>query len=71
MALKKEYVRDGKRRILGSITSGFGDTTSIVRDENSAFLGRTNERFRLTRDARGGLVSVNTSDPGLLFPRKA
>jgi hypothetical protein len=68
--LKKIYVRDGSRRIIGSVTTGFDDTTSVVRDERNQIAGRTNERFSTTRDAHGKLVSTNTSDPGLLIGRK-
>jgi len=31
MSLKKDYVRDGKRSIIGSVTTGFDDTTAVVR----------------------------------------
>jgi len=68
--LKKEYVRDGNRRIIGSVTEGFDDTTAVVRDENNQIAGRTSERFHTTRDKDGGLVSTNSPDPGLLFGRK-
>ena len=67
MSLKKEYVRDGNRQIIGSVTSGFSDESSVVRDEHEQILGRTSDRFHTTRDANGGLVSSNTSDPGLLI----
>ncbi len=70
MSLKKEYVRDGNRRIIGSVTSGFDDTSSVVRDEHTRIAGRTNERFETTRDAHGNLVSTNSPDPGLLIGRK-
>ncbi len=33
MSLTKRYLRDGKNRIIGSITSGYSDTSSVVRDE--------------------------------------
>lgn len=70
MALSKEYVRDGKRRIIGSITSGFsGGTSDVVRDAHNKINGRTSDLFRTTRDGRGNLVSTNTSDPGLLIRR--
>ena len=68
--LKKEYVRDGKRRIIGSVTTGFSDTSSVVRDEKGQIVGRTNERFHTTRDGHGNLVSINSPDPGLLIGRK-
>jgi hypothetical protein len=36
MSLSKEYIRDGKRRIIGSITAGYtGGTSTIVRDEHN------------------------------------
>jgi YD repeat-containing protein len=67
MSLKKTYVRDGKNKIIGSITSGFSDSSSVVRDEHGCITGRTSERFHTTRDASGRLVSINTADPGLLI----
>ena len=70
MSLKKDYVRDGKRRIIGSVTSGFSDTSSVVRDEKNQITGRTSEKFRTTRDGHGNLVSINSPDPGLLIGRK-
>jgi len=68
--LKKDYVRDGNRKIIGSVTSGFDDTTAVVRDERNQITGRTNDRFATTRDSQGELVSINSSDPGLLIGRK-
>ena len=71
MSLRKEYVRDGNRKIIGSITSGFsGGTSDVVRDASNQITGRTSERFKTTRDAHGNLVSTNSSDPGLLIRRK-
>ena len=70
MSLTKSYVRDGNRRIIASITSGFSDETEIVRDENNHIAGKVNHRFDNTRDAHGNLVSVDTADPGLLIKRK-
>ncbi len=68
--LKKEYVRDGKNRVIGSVTSGFSDESAVIRDDQNQFAGRTSDRFDTTRDAHGNLVSLNTSDPGLLINRK-
>jgi YD repeat-containing protein len=70
MSLEKKYVRDGKRRIIGSVTSGFSDTSAVVRDEKNQIAGRTSEKFRTTRDGHGNLVSINSPDPGLLIGRK-
>jgi len=67
--LKKDYVRDGNRRIIGSVTTGYSDTSSIVRDEHQ-IAGRSSERFHTTRDGRGNLVSINSPDPGLLLWRR-
>jgi hypothetical protein len=68
MSLSKKYVRDGNRRIIGSISSGFsGGTSDVVRDEHNEITGRTSNLFGTTRDEKGGLVSTNTSDPGLLI----
>jgi hypothetical protein len=70
MSLTKRYLRDGKNQIIGSITSGYSDTSSVVRDAHERIAGRTNERFNTVRDAHGNLVSINSSDPGLLIRRK-
>jgi hypothetical protein len=69
--LKKEYIRDGKNQIVGSITSGFvGSYETIVKDEHEQITGTTSERFHTTRDEHGGLVSTNTADAGLLIKGK-
>ena len=69
--LKKEYIRGARREILGSVTTGYsGGVSDVVRDEHNQITGRTSERFHTTRDERGNLVSVNSSDPGLLIERK-
>ena len=47
MSLSKKYVRDGKNRIIGSITSGYSDTSSVVRDGQEQIVGRTSERFNI------------------------
>jgi hypothetical protein len=67
--LHKDYVRDGKRRIIASVTNGYSDTSAVVRDEQNQITGRTSERFRATRDNHGDLVSTNSPDPGLLIGR--
>jgi hypothetical protein len=53
--LNKHYVRDGKRRIIASVTTGFSDTSTVVRDQTNQITGRTNERFHSTRDESGEL----------------
>jgi hypothetical protein len=46
MSLEKEFIRDGKRRIIGSVTSGYvGSFETIVRDEQNHITGSTSERF--------------------------
>ena len=65
--LKKEFIRDGTRRIIGSVTTGYSDTSRIVRDERNHITGRTNDRFRTARDTHGNVVSINSADPGLLI----
>lgn len=70
MTLKKDYVRDGRGRIIGSVESGFSDESKVVRDEKNNIVGRTSDKFHTTRDNHGNLVSTNTSDPGLLIKRK-
>jgi hypothetical protein len=69
--LKKEYIRDGKNRVIGSVTTGYeGAFDSIVRDEHEQIVGRSSERFHTTRDGHDGLVSINSADPGLLIKPK-
>lgn len=69
--LKKTYIRDGKNRVVGSVTTGFeGSFEALARDEHGGIIGRTSERFGTTRDGHGNLISLNTADPGLLFNRK-
>jgi YD repeat-containing protein len=70
MSLNKKYVRDGNRRIIGSVTTGFSDTSAVVRDEDNQITGRTNQRFGTTRDSHGKLISTNSADPGLLIGHK-
>ena len=70
MALTRKYVRDGDRRIIGSITTGFADGVAVVRDKDNRYIGRTSERFETTRDEHGKLVSTNSADPGLIIGRK-
>lgn len=69
MPLEKKYIRNGRNQVIGSVTSGYSDTTEIVRDAQGKLLGKTNRRFSNTRDAQGRLVSINTPDAGLLFGR--
>jgi len=68
--LKKDFIRDGSRKIIGSVTTGYSDTSSSIRDEHNRISGRTNDRFQTTRDAQGKLVSTNSPDPGLLIRKK-
>ena len=68
--LKKHFIRDGSRKIIGSVTTGFSDTSSLVRDEHNKINGRTNDKFQTTRDAQSNLVSTNSADPGLLIHKK-
>jgi len=71
MSLEKRYIRDGQNRIIGSTTTGFtGAFETIVKDEHEQIVGTTSERFHTTRDEHGGLVFINSADPGLLINRK-
>jgi hypothetical protein len=68
MSLEKEFIRDGKRRIIGSVTSGYvGSFETIVRDEQNDITGSTSERFNTTRDEHDSLISINSADAGLLI----
>jgi hypothetical protein len=68
--LRKDFIRDGNRKIIGSVTTGYSDSSSVARDERNEITGRTNDRFRTTRDSNGNLISINSSDPGLIIGRK-
>ncbi len=69
--LKKDVIRDGENRMIGTVTTGYsGSYESVVRDAEGSLLGTTSSRFGTTRDGEGGLVSNNTADPGLLIRRK-
>ena len=68
--MKKDFIRDGKRKIIGSVTTGYSDSSSIVRDDQNHIAGRTNGRFDTTRDSDGNLISTNVADPGLLIRKK-
>jgi hypothetical protein len=54
MSLSKTYVRDGSRKIIGSVTGGFSDETEIVRDADNCITGKVNHRSHNTRDAHAG-----------------
>jgi hypothetical protein len=58
--LKKNFIRDGNRRIIGSVTTGYSDTSSLVRDEHNKINGRTNDKFQTTRDACFPALSVSS-----------
>lgn len=66
MPLAKKFIRDGKCRIIGSVTEGFSNTSSVVRDAQNRIVGRTSDRFNTTR-TNEGIRSINDSDPGLLL----
>jgi len=68
--LKKDFIRDGSRKIIASVTTGFSDTSAVVRDEDNKITGRTSERFHTTRDEHGNLASINSADPGLLIGKR-
>jgi hypothetical protein len=70
MALEKKYIRDGRNKIIGSVTDGYAQDTSIVRDADGHVLGRTSGLFNTTRRTDGSIVSINSADPGLLIPKK-
>jgi hypothetical protein len=65
--LKTEYVRDGKRQIIGKKTSGLGTGETVARDLHGRILGRSSEFFGTTRNAKGSLTSANQADVNTLF----
>ena len=68
--LKKEYVRDGNRRIIGSVTSGYSDTTAVVRDETKSDRRAHQRTFHKYPRRTGQIGFINSADPGLLIRRK-
>jgi hypothetical protein len=65
--LNKEYVRDGKNQIIGSKTAGFTNSEVVARDAHGQVIGRSNDKYGITRDTSGRIVSNNDSDVDLLF----
>jgi YD repeat-containing protein len=65
--LSKEYLRDGTNQIIGSETSGFTNDETVARDAQGQIIGRSNDKYAITRDASGRIVSNNASDVDLLF----
>jgi hypothetical protein len=70
MPLTKDYIRDGRNQIIGSVTSGYSDESEVVRDSDNQIAGHTSGLFNTTGDRNGSITSVNSSDPGLLINRK-
>jgi hypothetical protein len=70
MPLQKRFVRDGKNRVVASITSGFDDDSEVVRDEGNRIVGRSCPRYGVTRNLDNTFVSLNTADSGLLIRGK-
>ena len=68
--LKKYFIRGAHRRIIGSVTTGYSDSSGIIRDQRNQITGRTNEGFNTVRDAHGNLVPTNSADPRLVIGRK-
>lgn len=64
--LKKTWIRNGRNQIIGSVTEGFSDTSSVVRDEQNRIVGRTSDKFNTTR-TKHFIRSISDSDPGLLL----
>ena len=69
MPLEKKYIRNGRNQLIGSVTSGYSDSTEVARDEKGKLLGKSNAKFSTTRDVRNRLLSIDTADAGLLFGR--
>jgi hypothetical protein len=69
MTLKTDWIRKSGE-LIASVTSGFSDKTTTVRDRGGKILGHTSDRFHTTRDAAGRLISTNTVSSGLLIKKK-
>jgi hypothetical protein len=63
MSLEKEFIRDGKRRIIGSVTSGFSDESAVRprRDNISGRQRKVRHPHFFQSSIHGGLLSENTS----------
>ena len=70
MSLEKKYIRNGQNKIIGSVTDGYAQDVTIVRDGEGRMLGRTSGLFNTARRTDGSIVSINSADPGLLIPKK-
>jgi hypothetical protein len=53
--------------VLLGVTEGYANGGSIITDAEGKILGRTSDKLHTTRDAKGRLISNNTSDAGLVF----
>lgn len=69
MTLKTEWIRKGGQ-LIASVTSGYSDNSTTVRERGGRILGHSSDRFNTTRDSNGKLVSTNTASPGLLIKKK-
>jgi hypothetical protein len=70
MTLQKKYIRGGRNEIIGSVTTGFhGGISAVVRDKDNRITGYTSDMFHTTRRTDGSIVSINSSDPGLLIKK--
>ena len=67
--LKKHFIRDSNDRIIGSVETGYGDTSSIVRDERDQITGRTLQGFLTMRDAHGSLP-ISADPPFVIEPKR-
>jgi hypothetical protein len=67
--LKKHFIRDSNDRIIGPVETGYGETSSIVRDERNQITGRTLQRFLTMRDAHGSLT-ISADPPLVIGPKR-
>jgi len=65
--LKTEYIRNGKKQIIGKKTSGFAAGVAVAHDSHGKILGWSSELLETTRDAKGSLKSTNQADVNMLF----
>ena len=69
MSLQKEFIRDGKRRIIGSVTTA----ATLVRSRQSSETNRTTSLGAPASDSTllamstASLISINSADAGLLI----
>ena len=64
--MRMESVRDDKGHLIGTKTI-FDNGDVVARDSHGQILGRSSERFGITCNSNGHLVSRNQADANILL----